>query len=257
MSVVNFRVRPFFPVEKNASNHLTGCCLCPRTDLDILGRIKVSCPCQDSNPGSSTEIRKEVGVAYLKTLSRNFDDKIRKLHPVQQVHRTKKGAPTLSNMKELKHQPVYRKLQHYHTILTPHLLQTKPKKKKWGKKISRTIRESKSVKRPSAVLRTSLASVYNLWHLTHTNDHVKSNYVPQNAPFNSHYIPKPTKLWRNSCPAGVIFTEMQIPCSEQISRTWRNSIGLCLRDPLLPLTTEDEIIIETHFMWRIIIIIII
>jgi hypothetical protein len=99
------------------------------------------------------------------------------------------------------------------------------------------------------VLRTSLASVYNLWHLTHTNDHGKSNYIPQNAPFNSHYIPQPTKLWRNSCPAGVIFTEMQIPCSEQISRTWRNSIGLCLRVRLLPLTTEEKIIIETHFMW--------
>lgn len=36
-------------------------------------------------------------------------------------------------MKEFKHHPVYHTLQHYHTILTPHLLETNPKKKLWKK----------------------------------------------------------------------------------------------------------------------------
>jgi hypothetical protein len=142
--VVDFRVRPLFPVENNASTHLTGCCLCPRTDLDVMRRIKISCPCQDSNPRSSTEIRKEVDVVYFKILSRNFHDEIRNLHPVQYVLRTKKGAPTLSNMKEFKHHPVYRLLQHHHTIITPHLLQINPKKNGGGGG-RRTIRQSKSV----------------------------------------------------------------------------------------------------------------
>jgi hypothetical protein len=76
--VANSTVRPPFPVEKNASTHVTGCCLCPRTDLDVYGKIKLS-----SKPGSSTEILKEVGVAYFKILSRNFQDETRNLHPVQ------------------------------------------------------------------------------------------------------------------------------------------------------------------------------
>ena len=160
--MVNFRVRPLFPVEKNASTHLTGCCLCPRTDLDVLGRIKISCPCQDSNPRSSTEIWKEVDVVYFK-ISRNFHDEIRNLQPVQYVLRTKKGAPTLSNMKEFKHHPVYRSLQHYHTILTSHLLQTNPKKKlgeKRGKQDNQAIQKCiATINRVTDVTSASVQSV--------------------------------------------------------------------------------------------------
>jgi hypothetical protein len=64
-----------------------------------------------------------VGVVYFKILSRNFYDKIRNLHPVQQVLRTKKGVPN-----PLEHErvetppglPHVTTLPHYsYTSLTP------------------------------------------------------------------------------------------------------------------------------------------